>query len=176
MPLGQPDVAQDAMGIPNSYNSFQVDDVEEAISYEPGNFSKPPTGTYNVQIGPFQLITRKTDQSGHWMKGYALNIVDPGEHEGKEIGQVIWSPEDNPDSDDDPQFKTKGAIAKKRIAQLMKGAGLTTLSNLSQLEGKFLQVDAVFDGKNHDITDVRAANLGQSFPETEAVVSDKIPF
>ena len=94
MPLGQ-DVAQD-MGIPNSYNSFPVDDVEEAMSYEPGSFSKPPTGTYNVQIGPFQLITKKTDQSGHWMKGYALNIVDPGEHEGKEIGQVIWSPEDNP--------------------------------------------------------------------------------
>ena len=58
----------------------------------------------------------------------------------------------------------------------MKGVGLTTLSNLGQLEGKFLQVDAVFDGKNHDISDVRAANLGQSLPETEAVVSDKIPF
>ena len=35
MPLGQPDVAQDTMGIPNNYNSFQVDDVE-GNTYEPG--------------------------------------------------------------------------------------------------------------------------------------------
>lgn len=174
MPLGQ-DVAQD-MGIPNSYNSFQIDNVDEAMSYEPGGFTKPPTGTYNVQIGPFQLIDKKTDQSGHWMKGYSLNIVDPGAHEGKVIDQIIWSPEDNPDSLDDPKFKTKLGIAKKRIAQLMKGVGLTTLSNLGQLEGKFLQVDVVLDGKNHDVKDVRAANLGQRLPETEAVVSDKIPF
>jgi len=174
MPLGQ-DVAQD-MGMPNSYNSFQVDNVEEAMSYEPGGFTKPPTGTYNVQIGPFQLIDKKTDQSGHWMKGYSLNIVDPGAHEGKVIDQIIWSPEDNPDSLDDPKFKTKLGIAKKRIAQLMKGVGLTTLSNLGQLEGKFLQVDVVLDGKNHDVKDVRAANLGQRLPETEDVVSDKIPF
>ena len=66
-------------------------------------------------------------------------------------------------------------MSRRRIAQ--PGSVGLKLSNLSELEGRYLQVDVVFDGnQNYDVKDVREVNINQSLPETEAVVSDKIPF
>jgi len=174
MPLGQ-DVAQD-MGIPQNYNSFQIDNVEEELTRQAPSRQKPPTGTYNVQISRF-TVREQPDRGGHIMKKYYLEIVDEGPYANQYLWQNIWTPEDNFNGDGDSKLQNKIGMSRRRIAQLMKGVGLQKLSNLSELEGRYLQVDVVFDGnQNYEVKDVREVNMNQSLPETEAVVSDKIPF
>ena len=174
MPLGQ-DVAQD-MGIPQNLNSFQIDNVEEELSRPAPSRQKPPTGTYNVQISQF-VKRPEPDKNGNIMKKYYLEIVDEGPYANQYLWQTIWTPEDNFNGDGNEKLQNCLGLSRRRIAQLMKGVGLQKLSNLSELEGRYLQVDVVFDGnQNYEVKDVRAVDMSQSLPETEAVVSDKIPF
>ena len=174
MPLGQ-EVAQD-MGIPQNYNSFQIDNVEEELTRQAPSRQKPPTGTYNVQISQF-TVREQPDEGRSHHEEILPRDCRRGSYANQYIWQNIWTPEDNFNGDGDSKLQNKIGMSRRRIAQLMKGVGLQKLSNLSELEGRYLQVDVVFDGnQNYDVKDVREVNINQSLPETEAVVSDKIPF
>ena len=128
--------------------SFSIEDVQETLATETKRErNEIPAGEYVCDIKA-PLPDVRQDSKGHSKLLMPIEISGNETLDGQWIFEAIYM-----NNQHDDAGKVKDGIGKRKVARYANAVGLKKLSNLSELEGKFVKVD--FGPNKNGYTEVR---------------------
>ena len=127
----------------NSEFNMSIEDVQETLDTETKRERiEIPVGEYVCQIKA-PLVSKETgltdvrqDSKGHNKILMPIEISGNEALDGQWIFEAIYM-----NNQHDDAGKVKDGIGKRKVARYAHALGLKTLSNLNELEGKYVKVD-----------------------------------
>ena len=120
----------------NSELAFSIEDVQETLETETKRERiEVPAGEYVCQIKA-PLPDVRQDSKGHNKLLMPIEISGNEALDGQWIFEAIYM-----NNQHDDAGKVKDGIGKRKVARYAHALGLKTLTNLSELEGKYVKVD-----------------------------------
>ena len=120
----------------NSELAFSIEDVQQTLETENKRERiEVPAGEYVCEIKA-PLPDVRQDAKGHSKLLMPIEISGNEALDGQWIFEAIYM-----NNQHDENGKVKDGISKRKVARLANAVGLKTLTNLSELEGKYIKVD-----------------------------------
>lgn len=120
----------------NSELAFSIEDVQETLETETKRDRvEVPAGEYVCEIKA-PLPDVRQDSKGHSKILLPVEVSGNPQYDGQWLFEAIYM-----NNQHDEAGKVKDGISKRKVARLANAVGLKTLSNLSELEGKYIKVD-----------------------------------
>ena len=120
----------------NSELAFSIEDVQETLDTETKRERiEIPVGEYVCEIKA-PLPDVRQDSKGHNKLLMPIEISGNEALDGQWIFEAIYM-----NNQHDDAGKVKDGIGKRKVARYAHALGLKTLTNLSELEGKYVKVD-----------------------------------
>ena len=120
----------------NSELAFSIEDVQETLDTETKRERiEIPVGEYVCEIKA-PLPDVRQDAKGHNKLLMPIEISGNEALDGQWIFEAIYM-----NNQHDDAGKVKDGIGKRKVARYAHALGLKTLTNLSELEGKYVKVD-----------------------------------
>ena len=116
--------------------TFSIEDVQETLDTEPKRERiEIPAGEYVCEINA-PLPDVRQDSKGHSKLLMPIEISGNEALDGQWIFEAIYM-----NNQHDDAGKVKDGIGKRKVARYANAVGLKKLSNLSELEGKYVKVE-----------------------------------
>ena len=116
--------------------AFSIEDVQETLETEiKRERIEVPAGEYVCQIKA-PLPDVRQDAKGHSKILLPIEVSGNPQYEGQWLFEAIYM-----NNQHDENGKVKDGISKRKVARLANAVGLKSLTNLSELEGKYIKVD-----------------------------------
>ena len=120
----------------NSELAFSIEDVQQTLETETKRERiEVPAGEYVCEIKA-PLPDVRQDAKGHSKLLMPIEISGNEALDGQWIFEAIYM-----NNQHDDAGKVKDGIGKRKVARYAHALGLKTLTNLSELEGKYVKVD-----------------------------------
>ena len=127
----------------NSELAFSIEDVQQTLDTQTKRERiEIPVGEYVCQIKAL-LVSKETgltdvrkDSKGHTKVLMPIEISGDDALDGQWIFEAIYM-----NNQHDDAGKIKDGIGKRKVARYAHALGLKTLSNLTELEGKYVKID-----------------------------------
>ena len=120
----------------NSELAFSIEDVQQTLETENKRERiEVPAGEYVCEIKA-PLPDVRQDSEGHSKLLMPIEISGNEALDGQWIFEAIYM-----NNQHDDAGKVKDGIGKRKVARYAHALGLKTLSNLNELEGKYVKVD-----------------------------------
>ena len=120
----------------NSELAFSIEDVQQTLETETKRERiEVPAGEYVCEIKA-PLPDVRQDAKGHNKLLMPIEISGNEALDGQWIFEAIYM-----NNQHDDAGKVKDGIGKRKVARYAHALGLKTLTNLSELEGKYVKVD-----------------------------------
>ena len=162
--------------------SFSIEDVQETLDTETKRERiEIPVGEYVCQIKA-PLVSKETgltdvrqDSKGHNKILMPIEISGNEALDGQWIFEAIYM-----NNQHDDAGKVKDGIGKRKVARYANAVGLKKLSNLSELEGKYVKVE--FGPNKNGYNEVREVSAfssprgGSTPPPSTKQTGESLPF
>jgi len=120
----------------NSELAFSIEDVQKTLDTETKRERiEIPVGQYVCEIKA-TLPDVRQDSKGHNKLLMPIEISGNEALDGQWIFEAIYM-----NNQHDEAGKVKDGIGKRKVARYVHALGLKTLTNLSELEGKYVKID-----------------------------------
>ena len=120
----------------NSELAFSIEDVQQTLETENKRERiEVPAGEYVCEIKA-PLPDVRQDSKGHNKLLMPIEISGNPAFDGQWLFEAIYM-----NNQHDDAGKVKDGIGKRKVARYAHALGLKTLSNLNELEGKYVKVD-----------------------------------
>ena len=120
----------------NSELAFSIEDVQKTLDTETKRERiEIPAGEYVCEIKA-PLPDVRQDSKGHSKLLMPIEISGNEALDGQWIFEAIYM-----NNQHDDAGKVKDGIGKRKVARYAHALGLKTLTNLSELEGKYVKID-----------------------------------
>ena len=152
--------------------SFSIEDVQETLDTETKRERiEIPAGEYVCEIKA-PLPDVRQDSKGHSKLLMPIEISGNETLDGQWIFEAIYM-----NNQHDDAGKVKDGIGKRKVARYANAVGLKKLSNLSELEGKYVKVD-FGPNKNgyNEVREVSAFSAGRPILPTTKETGEALPF
>jgi len=154
--------------------SFSIEDVQETLDTETKRERiEIPAGEYVCEIKA-PLPDVRQDSKGHSKLLMPIEISGNEALDGQWIFEAIYM-----NNQHDDAGKVKDGIGKRKVARYANAVGLKKLSNLSELEGKYVKVD-FGPNKNgyNEVREVSAFSAGAQVltPPSTKETGEALPF
>ena len=143
----------------NSVNTeFSIEDVQETLETENNRERVEVTpGEYVCEIKP-PLPDVRQDAKGHNKILMSIEISGNPQFDGQWLFEAIYM-----NNQHDEAGKVKDGIGKHKVARYAHALGMKTLSNLSELEGKFVKVKYGPNKRGYnEVSDIQAFSADAS--------------
>ena len=152
----------------NSVNTeFSIEDVQETLETENNRERVEVTpGEYVCEIKP-PLPDVRQDAKGHNKILMPIEISGNPQFDGQWLFEAIYM-----NNQHDDAGKVKDGIGKRKVARYAHALGMKKLSNLSELEGKFVKVKYGPNKRGYnEVSDIQAFNASPKPMGAEGVAT-----